>query len=61
MAKMSSLQMGDDGEHHTAPWHILPPKTDDEEGGPHQSMDESGQGPRRAAAVAEDVACPLGI
>jgi hypothetical protein len=58
MAKMSSLQMGDDGKHHAAPRHILPPKTNDEEGGPHQSMDE---GPRRAAAVAEDVACPLGI
>jgi hypothetical protein len=41
-----------DDNHHAAPPLIPPAKTDGDKGDPHQSMDESGQGPRRAIAEA---------
>ncbi len=48
----------DDDDHYAPPAGITP-KAGGLEDDPLQSMDESGRGPRRA--VAEAVACPLGV
>ncbi len=49
----------DDADDRYAPHAGIAPKAGGVEDDPLQSMDKSGRGPRRA--IAEAVACPLGV